>query len=86
MREVYQSTVLIQIIVGNILINYLVSTMLCLTSGLWLLKCDSVNAGSLRIENLSCSHAKKSSAKLIFLCVIMNFMSGKKDCDKLSKF
>lgn len=33
----------------------------------WLSRCESVKAGSLRIPKRSCSHARVSSARLIFL-------------------
>lgn len=41
------------------------------------LKWETVIAVSRRIEYLSCSQARKSSAKLIFLCIMLTDMSGK---------
>jgi hypothetical protein len=41
------------------------------------LKWEIVIAVSRRIEYLSCSQARKSSAKLIFLCIILIGTSGK---------
>ena len=67
-------------------ILHLVSWILCLTRYFDESKCDSVNAGSRRILKRSCSHARKSSARLIFLCVMLKYISGYSILVTFSKF
>lgn len=50
--------------------NHLVSKMEFLIWLRWLLRWETVNAGRRRMLKRSCSQARKSSAKLIFLCTM----------------
>lgn len=66
--------------------NYLVSKMEYLSAVLCVSRRDIVKAGKRLILNRSCSQASNSSAKFIFLCIILKLTSGKYVFTISSKF